>query len=131
MIHSLVFTANLVIVTLLPIFGLISPTAQPFFINKTIDICEESNSVITFDEIERILPSIIDQVTSIEELDTWLKSQECVQSVKLRDFLIKTNPPQREFVVEFKNSNGSTITRVIKIFVLETGQFRFNRMQEL
>lgn len=85
--------------------------------------------MISFDEIERILPSVIDQVTTTEQLDTWLKSQECVQSVKQRDYLIKTNPPQREFVVKFRNSDGSTITKVIKIFVLETGRFRFNNLK--
>ncbi|MBW4634135.1 MAG: hypothetical protein KME30_20175 [Iphinoe sp. HA4291-MV1] len=85
--------------------------------------------VSDFSELEKILPVVVDQVSSLEELDTWLKLHECIQSVRLEDFLIKTNPPQREFIVEFKNNYGSTITKVINIFVLANGRFRFSELR--
>ena len=83
-----------------------------------------------FSEIEKILPVVVNQASSLQELDTWLKLQECVQSVRLEDFLIKTNPPQREFIVEIKSNHGSTITKVIDIFVLGNGRLRFSDLRD-
>jgi hypothetical protein len=87
--------------------------------------------VTDFNEIEKTLPGIVEQISSLEELDTWLKSQECIQSVTLQDFLIKTNPPQRKFIVEFKSSKGSTLTKVINIFVWGDGRLEFNNLHDL
>jgi len=84
-----------------------------------------------FNEIEKTLPVLVEQISSLEELDIWLKSQECIQGVSLQDFLIKTNPPQRKFIVEFKSSNGSTVTKVINIFVLGDGRLQFNNLHDL
>ena len=96
-----------------------------------IEICGGSSLMSDFNEIEKTLPVLVEQISSLEELDIWLKSQECIQGVSLQDFLIKTNPPQRKFIVEFKSSNGSTVTKVINIFVLGDGRLQFNNLHDL
>lgn len=82
-----------------------------------------------FNEIEKMLPTVVEQVSSLEELDSWLKSQEGVQSVRLENFLMKSNPPQQEFRVEFKSKNGSTITKLIDVFVLPNGRLRLSAVR--
>jgi hypothetical protein len=83
-----------------------------------------------FSEIEKTLPTIVAQVRSLKELETWLDSQKCIQSVRLEDFLIKTNPPQREFIVEFKSNSDSAFTKVIDVFVLNNGRFSLNQLRD-
>jgi hypothetical protein len=118
---------------------IISPISTSTPISFTVQASSTSNNIEIFggssmkdsNEIEKNLPVIVAQVSSLEELDTWLKSQECIQSVRLENFLIKTNPPQREFIVEFKSKNGSTITKAIDIFVLGDERLRFNSVRNL
>jgi hypothetical protein len=83
-----------------------------------------------FSEVEKILPVVVEQVSSLEELENWLRSQECIQAVRLEAFLLKTNPPQREFIVEFKSNRDSTITKVIDIFVLGNGRFSLSKLRD-
>lgn len=81
-------------------------------------------------EIENTLLIIVAQVSSLEELKTWLESQKCIQSVRLEDFLIKTNPPQRELIIECKDNNESVFTKIINIFVLNDGEFSLNQLRD-
>jgi hypothetical protein len=100
-------------------------------VDTGIKICGGSTLASDFSEVEKVLPIVVEQASSLEELDTWLKSQDCIQSVRLEDFLIKTNPPQREFVVEFRNNRNSMITKVIDVFVLTNGRFSLSELRDL
>jgi len=88
-------------------------------------MCGDSVSHDSFDEIEGTLADAVAQVRSLEELRQWLASQRCVASVGLEDYLIKTNPPQRQFRVEFRLDDGSTAVKAIDVFVLDDHELRF------
>ncbi len=64
-----------------------------------------------------ILADIMRKVSSLEELEGWFNSQKYVESVKVTDYLVKTEPPQKELLVTFKMDDGSTVTRVIDIIL--------------
>jgi hypothetical protein len=67
---------------------------------------------------------------SIDEIEAWLKSQQCVKSVQLQDYLLKSNPPQRDFIVEFKRADGSTVKTIVNIFDLGNQRFQFHKLRQ-
>jgi hypothetical protein len=67
---------------------------------------------------------------SLDEIKAWLAAQPFVVSVELTDYLLKSNPPQRDFIVEFRTEAGSTIKTVVNIFDLGNQQFRFNKLRD-
>jgi hypothetical protein len=67
---------------------------------------------------------------SLDEIKAWLAAQPFVVSVELADYLLKSNPPQRDFIVEFKTEDGSTMKSVVNIFDLGQQQFRFNKLRD-
>ncbi len=81
-------------------------------------------------EFEQYLPIVMDRMNSLEEFHRWLELQPHILSVTLEDYWIKTNPPQREFVVEFGGDRTSTVTRIIDVYVLGDGQIRFSECRE-
>jgi len=65
---------------------------------------------------------------SLVEIEAWLKLQPFVDSVELVDYLLKSNPPQRVFIVEFKTMGGSTVKKIVTIFDLGNQQFQFHEL---
>jgi hypothetical protein len=93
-------------------------------------MCAESFSTVDIESFEKALSILIDSAQSLCEIETWLKSQQCVQSVQLADYLLKSNPPQRDFVVEFRMQDGSTVKKIFSIFDLGNQQFRFHKLRD-
>ncbi|AKB51219.1 hypothetical protein MSBRW_1966 [Methanosarcina barkeri str. Wiesmoor] len=83
-----------------------------------------------FQVFEKKLSSVIDSARSLEEIEAWIRSQQGVESVQLADYLMKSNPPQREFFVEFCMQDGSKIKKVINIFELGNQQFKFHELRD-
>jgi hypothetical protein len=75
------------------------------------------------------LAAAIDNAGSLTEIENWLRQQPYVTSVELAEYLLKSNPPQREFIVEFKMQDGSAITKVVNFFDLGDGRFQFNALR--
>jgi hypothetical protein len=50
--------------------------------------------------------------------------------VKLADYLLKSNPPKRDFIVEFEIAKGATITLVGNVIDQGTQRFQLNRLRE-
>jgi hypothetical protein len=50
--------------------------------------------------------------------------------VQVAGYLLKSNPPQRDFIVEFKTVNGSTVKKIVNIFDLGNRQFQFHKLRD-
>lgn len=87
-------------------------------------------SPIDFEVFEKTLGAAIGGARSLDEINAWLGSQLGVNSVQLADYLLKSNPPQRDFIVEFTLQDGSTVTKVVNIFDLGDQQFRFRELRD-
>jgi hypothetical protein len=48
-------------------------------------------------KLERALPDLANGAHSLAEIEAWIRAQPCVRSVQLADYLLKSNPPQRDF----------------------------------
>ena len=90
----------------------------------------ESTSAADLEALEKSLPAAIAGARSLAEIESWLKSQPGVKSVQLADYLSKSNPPQRDFIVELKTTDGSTVKRVVNIFDLGNEQFEFRQLRD-
>lgn len=97
---------------------------------RSTDMCTESLSPADFEALHKTLAAAIASAGSLEEIGAWLKSQQCVKSVQLADYLLKSNPPQRDFIVEFKMVGGSTVKKIVNIFDLGNQQFQFHKLRD-
>jgi hypothetical protein len=93
-------------------------------------MCIELPLITDFDVVEKTLGEVICKLRSLDQIEAWLKSQQCVKSVQLADYLLKSNPPQRDFIVEFLIQDGSTVMKIINIFDLGSQQYRFNKLRD-
>jgi hypothetical protein len=93
-------------------------------------MCSESLFTADFEALQETLAAAIASARSLDEIGIWLKSQQCVESVQLADYLAKSNPPQRDFIVEFKTMNGSTVKKIVNIFDLGSQQFQFHNLRD-
>lgn len=89
-----------------------------------------SSSTFDFHIFEKQAASAIESAESLDEIEAWLRAQQGVKSVQLTDYLMKSNPPQREFIVEFSMQDGSTVKKVINIFDLGNQQFEFHELRD-
>jgi hypothetical protein len=93
-------------------------------------MCGESLSTLDFAVFEKNLAAAIDSAQSLSEIESWLKSQQGVASVQLAGYLLKSNPPQRDFIVEFSMQGGSTVTKIVNVFDMGNQQFQFHKMRD-
>ena len=82
------------------------------------------------DALERDLASAIDGAESLLEIENRLRSLRHVQSVELKDYLLKSNPSQRVFIVEIAPPDGTALTKVVKVFDLGDGRYRFHEQSD-
>ena len=93
-------------------------------------MCAESTSTADLEALQKTLPGVIASARSLDEIGAWLKSQQGVKSVQLADYLSKSNPPQRDFIVELKTVGGSTVKKIVNIFDLGNQQFQFRQLRD-
>jgi hypothetical protein len=91
---------------------------------------DEQPSTVDFETLEKTLAAAIASARSLDEIEAWLKSQPWVKSVQLANYLAKSNPPQRDFIVELRTENDSTTKRVVNIFDLGNQQFKFHKLRD-
>ena len=89
----------------------------------------DSTSAADLEALEKSLPAAIAGARSLNEIESWLKSQPGVKAVQLADYLAKSYPPQRDFIVELKTTDGSTVKRIVNIFDLGNEQFEFRQLR--
>jgi len=92
------------------------------------DMCTDSLSTNDFEIFKTRLAKTINNAQSLDEIELWLKSQQCVKSVQLAGYLLKSNPPQRDFIVEFSLYDGSIVTRIVNIYELGKQSFQFHQL---
>lgn len=85
---------------------------------------------VNFDALEKALSAAIANARSLDEIEAWLKSQPGVRSVQLANYLSKSNPPQRDFIVQFGTDNDSTVQKIVNIFDLGNQQFKFHKLRD-
>lgn len=74
------------------------------------------------------LAAAVDGSASLREIEAWLRAQQQVKSVEVADYLLKSNPPQREIIVVVDTLEGATATKVINIFQMPDGKLRFHKL---
>jgi hypothetical protein len=90
----------------------------------------ESLLTVDFGILEQALAATINSARSLEEIEAWLNSQRCVMAVRLAEYALKSNPVQRELFVEFRLQDGSTLTKIVNVFDLGRGKFRFHEVRD-
>ena len=93
-------------------------------------MCAHSLSTVDFEILEKAVSTAIDNARSLNEIEAWLKMQQCVKSVQLADYFLKSNPPQRDFIVAFTLHDGSALTKIVNFFDLGNGKYRFHVMRD-
>ena len=91
---------------------------------------DESLSTADLEAFQANLATAISRARSLDDIKAYLKSQRRVQSVELADYLLKSNPPQRDLIVEFSMQDGSTIRKIVNIFELGNQRFRFHKLRD-
>jgi hypothetical protein len=91
-------------------------------------MCAEAFLSVDINTFEKDLISVISNAQSLDEIEVWLKSQQCVKSLKLEGYLLKSNPPQRDFVVDFKMQDGSIVSKIVNIYDLGNRKFQFHKI---
>lgn len=93
-------------------------------------MCAESLSTFDSEALEKTAATAIAGAHSLKEIEAWLRSLRCVQSVELADYLLKSNPPHRDFIVEFQRKDGSTVKKIVNIIDLGNHQFQFHELRD-
>ena len=81
-------------------------------------------------ELAKALPGVANTARSLDEIEAWLRAQPGVTSVELGDYLLKSNPPQRDFLVECTTKDGSRVRKVLNVYVLSGDRFQFNCVRD-
>ncbi|CAN1209178.1 hypothetical protein TUMEXPCC7403_03080 [Tumidithrix helvetica PCC 7403] len=92
-------------------------------------MCTDSLSTNDFEIFKTTLAKAINNAQSLDEIESWLKSQQCVKSVQLAGYLLKSNPPQRDFIVEFSLQDGSIVTKIVNVYELGNQSFQFHQLR--
>jgi hypothetical protein len=93
-------------------------------------MCPNSLTSVDLEVFQERLAPVIASAQSLAEIEAWLASQPFVVSVELADYLLKSNPPQRDFIVEFKTVSGATVKKIVNIFDLGNQQFQFHKLHD-
>ena len=83
-----------------------------------------------FGELATALRGVADNAGSLDEIAAWLRAQPGVESVELADYLLKSNPPQCDFIVSCRARDGSIVRKVLNVYVLSGDKFQFNRVRD-
>jgi hypothetical protein len=93
-------------------------------------MCQKSPSTVALEAFQESLPVAIAKARSLEEIEAWLRAQQGVKSVQLADYLLKSYPPQRDFIVEFLLPDRSTVKKVVNIFDSGDQQYQFHKLRD-
>jgi len=89
-----------------------------------------SGSANDIDELEEALPGVANNAQSLDEIEAWIRAQPCVKGVELAAYLLKSNPPQRDFLIECGTKDGAMVRKVLNILVLSGRKFQFNSLHD-
>jgi hypothetical protein len=81
-------------------------------------------------DLEKALPGLARSAHSLEEIEASIKAHPCVKHVELGDYLMKSNPPQRDFFVECETEGGLVVKKIVNVTVLSDHDFEFNGVRD-
>ncbi len=93
-------------------------------------MCEDFISESKFEKFETSIAETISDSNSLDELESWLQSQRCIDFVRREEYVIKTFPPRREFTIGIRMEGGTIREKVLTIVILEDDQFEYHNMRE-
>lgn len=93
-------------------------------------MCEDFMHESELHRFETSLAEIVKNANSLDELESWLQSQRCIEFVRLEAYVIKTFPPRREFTVGLRMKGGTIREEALTIVILEDDQFELHEMRE-
>jgi hypothetical protein len=93
-------------------------------------MCPDFRSPVDFKAFLHALGEAVANARSLDEIAAWLASQPSVRSVTLEDYLMKSNPPQRDFSVELEIGNGSSVTKIVNVIDAGNGRFQFRTLRD-
>lgn len=88
----------------------------------------DSNDYIQ--DLAQGLANAIRTLRSLDEITSWLGSRQGIKSVILMDYVIKTDPPQKEFVVTYTTDDGANAVKVIDILLLSNDRFALGSIHD-
>jgi hypothetical protein len=74
-------------------------------------------------KLERALPDVANGAHLLTQIEAWIRAQACV---RLADYLLKSNPPQRDFIIKCADAAGPPVRKILNVFVLSGQKFRCN-----
>lgn len=93
-------------------------------------MCEDFIGGNEFEKFETSIAETVSDSDSLDELESWLQSQQRIDFARLEEYVIKTFPPRREFTIGIRMKGGSIREKVLTIVILEDDQFKFHNMRE-
>ena len=92
-------------------------------------MCEDFIDDSELEKIEVSIAKAARDSNSLEELNSWLQSQQYIDFVRLEDYTIKTFPPRREFTIGLRMEGGAIQEKVLTLVILEDDQLEFYEMR--
>ena len=83
-----------------------------------------------FEKLQTSIAEIVRNSNSLNELETDLRSQRCIDFVRLKEYVVKTVPPRREFTIGIRVEGGTIREKVVTIVIIEDDQYEFHEMRE-
>ena len=83
-----------------------------------------------FDEFVRMLSRTVERAGSLADIEAWLRAQPQVTSITTEDYLLKSNPPQRRFLVELSLGETETRRHAIDVFTFDDERFELRDIHE-
>lgn len=94
-------------------------------------MCEDFINASEMEEFKTSIAKGASNANSLIEFAEWLQSLQCLESVELEEYVVKTFPPRREFTIGLRLEGGEIEEMVLTIAVTQDGQLKFLEMREL
>ena len=83
-----------------------------------------------FEWLATTLAKVVQSSKMLADIERWLSERPFVAAVSVLDHLLKTNPPQREFLVSFKMEDGGSADKLLSIYELDPRRFQLASLQD-
>jgi len=82
-------------------------------------------------QLGRSVARAAEEGKTLVELERWLREQPWIESLDTDDYVIETDPPQKEYRVRLRTSDGRAVRRAIDIILYPDGSLRLGGIHEL
>jgi hypothetical protein len=82
------------------------------------------------DEFRPILSEAVSGATAVSDIEAWLELQPYVRSVLTEDYLLKSHPPQRRFIVELSLGGAPAVMQAIDVYTFDDQRFELRDIHD-